>query len=150
MNEEIQEQITKIGWKVESIDDSINLLIKGSRKEILGEVLAFFGRNYSLMKVFLNVDREKNVLQLSQTLKMKPPNVLRELSKLKKEGLIEIVRTGAGGNVYRKKVIDDVLQLSVCLLKRFPSLIEEAPKKVTDEQTEVSTIENNTIEIQNT
>ena len=119
-SEEVARDIREIKWHQEAIDSSMELLIKANRDTILAEIMNFFGRSKRRAQVFLAVDGKRTVEDIVQLLDMKSPNVSRELTKLKKEGLVEIKRiTREGYYVYKKRRVDRILGISRTLRKRF-------------------------------
>lgn len=119
-SEEVARDIREIKWHQEAIDSSMELLIKANRETILAEIMSFFGRSKRRAQVFLVVDGKRTVEDITQLLDMKRPNVSRELTKLKKEGLVEIKRiTREGYYVYKKRRVDRILGISRTLRKKF-------------------------------
>lgn len=119
-SEEVARDIREIKWHQEAIDSSMELLIKANRETILAEIMSFFGRSKRRAQVFLVVDGKRTVEDIAQLLDMKRPNVSRELTKLKKEGLVEIKRiTKEGYYVYKKRRVDRILGISRTLRKKF-------------------------------
>ncbi|MCK4443483.1 MAG: MarR family transcriptional regulator [Thermoplasmata archaeon] len=118
-SEEVARDIREIRWHQEAIDSSMELLIKANRDAILSEIMAFFGKSRRRAQVFLAVDGQRTVEDITQMLAMKKPNVSAQLTGLKEEGLIEIKRITKSGYVYKKRRVDKILGISKKLKNKF-------------------------------
>jgi DNA-binding transcriptional ArsR family regulator len=119
-SDELAVDIKMIRWRQESIDSSMDLLLKANREAIMSEIESFFGNSKRRAQVFLAVDGKKSVGEIAQMLNIKMPNLSADLSKCAEEGLIERVPSAVkGGFVYKKKKIDMVLHVSEFLRKKF-------------------------------
>lgn len=119
VDEDVARDIREIKWHQEAIDSSMELLIKANKDAILAEIMNFFGRSERRAQVFLAVDGRRTVEGITQLLDMRGPNVSRELTKLKEEGLIEIKRITKEGFIYKKRRVDRILGISRMLKKKF-------------------------------
>lgn len=118
-SEEVARDIREIKWHQEAIDSSMELLIKANRDSILAEIMSFFRTSKRRAQVFLAVDGKRTVEDITQLLEMKKPNVSRELTKMKNEGLIEIKRITKRGYIYKKRRVDRILGISRTLRDMF-------------------------------
>ena len=118
-SKEVAQDIREIKWHQAAIDSSMELLIKANRESILPEIMMFFGKSKRRVEVFLAVDGKRTVDDIARLLKMKGPNVSRELTNLKQEGLIEIKRIKGEGYVYKKRRVDRILGISLRLKREF-------------------------------
>ncbi len=118
-SKEVAQDIREIKWHQAAIDSSMELLIKANRESILPEIMMFFGKSKRRVEVFLAVDGTRTVDDIARLLKMKGPNVSRELTNLKQEGLIEIKRIKREGYVYKKRRVDRILGISQRLKREF-------------------------------
>jgi DNA-binding MarR family transcriptional regulator len=118
-SEEVARDIREIKWHQEAIDSSMELLIKANREAILSEILGFFGKSRRRVQVYIAVDGNRTVEDITRFLQMKKPNVSSHLTKLKQEGLIEIKRITKAGYVYRKRRVDRILGISRKLRRKF-------------------------------
>ncbi len=110
---QIAQDVREIKWHQEAIDSSMELLIKANSKKILEEIFKFFGRSKRRAEVFLAVDGQRTVEDITELLGMQKPNVSRHLTSLKEEGLIEIKKIAKGGYyVYKRRRVDKILGLS--------------------------------------
>jgi DNA-binding transcriptional ArsR family regulator len=119
-SDELSIDIKEIRWRQESMDGSMDLLLKANREAIMADIEDFFGNSKRRAQVYLAVDGERSVGEIAQLLNMKMPNVSSDLSKCAEEGLIErIPDPSKGGFVWKKKRIDKVLHFSGYLRKKF-------------------------------
>lgn len=119
-SDELAIDIKEIRWRQESIDGSMDLLLKANREAIIAEIGNFFGNSKRRAQVYLAVDGDRSVGEITQLLNIKMPNVSTDLSKCADEGLIErIPAPSKGGFVWKKKRIDKVLHISEYLRKEF-------------------------------
>jgi len=119
-SDQILKDIREIKWHQESIDGSMELLIKANRDAILPEIMKFFGRSRRRAEIFLAVNGKRAVREIAEILGMKESNVSRELAKLKREGLIEIKRiTSEGYYIYCKGRVNRILRISQKLKEKF-------------------------------
>ncbi len=118
-SDELSQDIKEIKWHQEAIDASMEMLIRANRKQILAEILEFFGTSKRRAQVYLAVDGEHSVNAIADLLQMKHQNVSRDLMQLKDFGLIEIKSVSGGTIVYRKRKIDRVVGLSRELERKF-------------------------------
>ena len=115
----VAKDIREIKWHQEAIDSSMELLIKANGVQILEEIMSFFQKSKRRAEVYLAVNGKRTVSDIVQFLEMKAPNVSRELSKLKDEGLVEIKEIPSSGYVYKKRKVDRILKISKKLRKSF-------------------------------
>jgi DNA-binding transcriptional ArsR family regulator len=119
-SDELAIDIKEIRWRQESMDGSMDLLLKANREAIIAEIGNFFGNSKRRAQVYLAVDGDRSVGEITQLLNMKMPNVSTDLSKCAEEGLIERIPVPSkGGFVWKKKRIDKVLHISEYLRKKF-------------------------------
>ncbi len=111
-SDELSQDIKEIKWHQEAIDASMEMLIRANKKEILAEILGFFGNSKRRAQVYLAVDGERGVAAIATLLAMKGPNVSAELTLLKEFGLIEVKSASGSAVVYKKRKIDRILGLS--------------------------------------
>ncbi len=112
-SDQIAQDVREIKWHQEAIDSSMELLIKANSEKILEEIFKFFGRSKRKAEVFLAVDGQRTVEDITDFLGMQKPNVSRHLTSLKEEGLVEIKKVTRGGYyVYKRRRVDKILGLS--------------------------------------
>lgn len=119
-SDELAIDMKQIRWHQESMDSSMDLLLKANKEAIFGEVEAFFKKAKRRGEVYLAVDGKRTVDEIAQSLNMKAPNVSRDLTKCAEEGLIErLPRPDSSGYVWKKKRIDTVLRISQFVRHKF-------------------------------
>ena len=118
-SDELAIDIKKIRWRQESIDSSMDLLLKANKESIMADIGKFFGSSKRRVQVYLAVDGKRPVGELAQILHMRRPNVSGDLLKCADEGLIERIPSTKGGFLYKKKRIDKVLHIRQFLERKF-------------------------------
>jgi DNA-binding MarR family transcriptional regulator len=134
MSDALEKDVKEIKWKVEGMEKSIDLLVRANRKEIIADIMQFFGKSKERVRVFLEIDGEKTVGQLSDALGMKPENVSRRTTELDNEGLIQVKKTTRDGKVYEKTDKVKILNLDKLLRKEFKISDEKAEKEAPPEE----------------
>jgi DNA-binding transcriptional ArsR family regulator len=146
--EDMFEEVKKIRWHQEAIDSNIELITRAHGKEILREIMEFFGnvlgkkKAINRARIFLAVDGKSSVGKIADDLKLKLPNVSTEITKLKDMGLIEVKEVTKEGIIYKKRKVDTLLRISQKLIKDFELEKEvaavEVPEQpqVTEEKTQ--------------
>ena len=142
------EEVKKIRWHQEAIDSNIELITRAHGKEILREIMEFFGnvpgkkKAINRARIFLAIDGKRSVGKIADDLKLKLPNVSTEITKLKDMGLIEVKDVTKEGIIYKKRKVDALLRISQRLIKDFELEKEvaavEVPEQpqVTEEKTQ--------------
>ena len=113
----IQRRLDGLMWRVDSIDESVLLLTRAQRHAITEDILQVFKGQHGrlrerMTRVYLALDGRRSQRQISQLTGIAEPNVSVEISRLKREGLIEIVETSTSGNIYATKKSDALLGIS--------------------------------------
>jgi DNA-binding transcriptional ArsR family regulator len=95
--------IREINYKIEDIEKSVGLLLRGRRKEVIAELMeTCFKKSVEKVRVFLAIDGQSSINQIAARLEIKPPNVSRHIKDLLDHDLIN-VRTTVGGKVIYEK-----------------------------------------------
>lgn len=120
MPEHLERDIREIRYKVDGIDKSVDLLLRANRKQIIEDLMIFFGTSRDRIKVFVAIDGEKTVNQLVDNLKpIKQPNVSKRIAELIDEGLIYVKKSTNKGKIYDKTAKVRILNLEKELRKKF-------------------------------
>lgn len=119
MSDVMEKDVREIKYKVDGIDKSVDLLVRANRKQILEDLMAFFGKSKDRVKIFLAINGEKSVNQIAAEFKMKGPNVSRRISELEREGLIRVKETGGHSKIYEQTEKMAILNLRKGLQKKF-------------------------------
>jgi len=123
--EDLFEEVKKIRWHQEAIDSNIELITRAHGKEILREIMDFFGnapgkkKAINRARVYVAIDGKKVVGKIANDLKLPFPYVSQEITKLKDMGLIEVKKVTKEGIIYKKRKVDTLLRISQKLLKDF-------------------------------
>jgi len=113
MSDVVEKDVREIKWRVDGIEKSVDLLVRANRKQIINDLLEFFGRSKDRVKVFLKIDGEKTVDQITNELEMKKPNVSKRITELQDEELVKIKRITRQGYVYEKTEKVRILCLNI-------------------------------------
>jgi hypothetical protein len=120
MTDTLNRDVREIKNKVDDLDKSVDLLIRANRKEIITDLLEFFGYSIDRIKVFLAIDGNRTVTDLVAYLKpMIQPNVSKRISELSDEGLIYVKKSTNKGKIYDKTPKVKILNLEKVLKKKF-------------------------------
>lgn len=120
MTEHLERDVREIRHKVDGIDKSVDLLLRANRKEIVSDLMVFFGKSRDRVKVFLTVDGESTVNDLVKKLKpMRQPHVSTRIGELLTEDLIYVKKTTSHGKIYDKTTKVKILNLEKELAKKF-------------------------------
>lgn len=120
MTDHLERDVRAIRHKVDGIDKSVDLLLRANRKQIVDDLLEFFGKSKDRINVFLTVDGEKTVSQITTKLKpMKQPNVSSRITELFNEGLIYVKKSTKTGIIYDKTDKVKILNLEKTLRRKF-------------------------------
>ena len=119
MSDVTEKDDREIKWRVEGIEKSVDLLVRANRDEIIKDLMEFFGRSKNRVNVFLSIDGEKTVNQITKDLEMKKPNVSKRITELQDEGLVKIKKITKQGYIYEKTEKVRILNLEKILRKKF-------------------------------
>jgi hypothetical protein len=120
MTDILTKDVREIKYRVDGIDKSVDLLLRANRKEIIKDLMIFFGRSKDRIKVFLAIDGEKTVKELVRQLKpMIYPNVSKRITELLDEDLIYVKKTTKHGKIYDKTTKVKILNVEKELVKQF-------------------------------
>jgi hypothetical protein len=75
---ELHEKVDKILQRVESMDSFMPWLIRPQAQQIRDSLLAWFKKQSSAARVYLEIDGDRTVTAIGQRLGMKQPNVSRD------------------------------------------------------------------------
>jgi DNA-binding transcriptional ArsR family regulator len=117
MSDVVEKDVREIKYKVEAIEKSVDLLVRANRREIIEDLMTFFGKSRERVKVFVAIDGEKSVNQIADEIKVRPQNVSRRLTELEREGLSRLKRTDGASKVYEKTEKVAILNLEKVLGK---------------------------------
>jgi|SRR2546427_204243 len=122
----MEKDVREIKYRVGGIEKGVDLLLRANRKQIVEDLMGFFGRSTVRVKVFLAVDGERSVGEIVQLLAMKQPNVSATLTELEAEGLI-LIKAAGSSKVFMKTQKVEILKLDRELKKKFGDLASAPP-----------------------
>jgi predicted transcriptional regulator len=124
MSDVMEKDLREIKAKVEGIDKSVDLLVRANRKQIIEDLMAFFGKSKDRVKVFLAMDGEKSVNQIANELGMKVQNVSKRITELDREGLIRFKKLIGHSKIYEQTEKVAILNLKKEIEKKFGELAQ--------------------------
>jgi DNA-binding transcriptional ArsR family regulator len=132
MEDPTRKDIREINYKIEDIEKSVGLLLRGRRKEVITELMATcFKNSAQKAKVFLAIDGESSVGDLAFRLGIKRPNVSLHIADLLEHDLIAIRTTEGGRVIYEKTSQVKRLKLEEFLIETFGKSIIPPSKETT-------------------
>ena len=139
MEDPTRKDVREINYKIEDIEKSVGLLLRGRRKEVIAELMeTCFKKSVEKARVFLAIDGESSIGQIADRLKIKPPNVSRHIKDLVEHDLIKI-RTAEGGKIiYEKTSQVKRIRLEEFLVETFGSALT-SPQNLTPSTTQEGT-----------
>jgi hypothetical protein len=118
-DQQILSRLARIEHKVDSLEQTTAFALRAESEKHFNSVKKIFGRSMRKAQVYLAVDGGKGVQELATHLHMKRQNVGPELRYLAAEGLIEIIDTHAGKDIWGKKPVDRTLRITKFLEQEF-------------------------------
>jgi DNA-binding MarR family transcriptional regulator len=115
----VERDINEIKNRVTGLDNSVDLLLRASRKQITDDLMIFFGRSLDRIKVFLAIDGEKTVGEIAKKIKIDRTNVSRRITELLREDLVYLIENTQKGKVYAMTRKVKILNLQKELKKKF-------------------------------
>src|SRR6266849_6534132 len=105
-DQQILNRLAKIEHKVDSLERTTAFALRAEAQKHFDSVKEIFRNGKRRAQVYLAADGQRSVHQIAEYLGMQPPNVSRELQTLAEEGLLEIIDTDGGANIWCKTPID--------------------------------------------
>ena len=118
-DQQILNRLSKIEHKVDSLEQTTAFALRADAEKHSASVWEIFKKSKRRAQVYLAADGVMSVLEIAKHLGMKPPNVSPELKLLAEEGLIKIVDTSGGRDIWAKNPIDHTLRISRLLQKEY-------------------------------
>lgn len=128
MSDISEKDVREIKYKVEGIEKSVDLLVRANRKQIVDDLMLFFGKSRDRVKVFLSIDGEKSVSKIASELNMRDQNVSKRTSELEREGLIRVRKTIGHSKIFEQTEKVAILNLNRELEKKFGSVSRTTPE----------------------
>lgn len=103
MEDPTRRDVREINYKIEDIEKSVGLLLRGRRKEVIAELMeTCFKKSVEKVRVFLAIDGLSSVNEIAARLGIKRQNVGRHLGDLLDHDLIKVKSTEGGKIIYEK------------------------------------------------
>lgn len=118
-DQQILNRLAKIEHKVDSLDQTTAFALRAEADKHARTVKLIFGRSVRKAQVYLAANGLRGVEEIANHLKMKRQNVGPELKKLGDEGLLEIMDSVGGRDIWTKKAVDRTLRITKFLLDEF-------------------------------
>jgi len=118
-DQQILSRLARIEHKVDSLEQTTAFALRAESEKHFNSVKKIFGQSMRKAQVYLAVDGRKGVQELANHLHMKRQNVGPELKYLAAEGLLEIIDTQAGKDIWGKKPVDRTLRITRFLEEEF-------------------------------
>lgn len=118
-DQQILSRLAKIEHKVDSIDQTAAFALRADSQRHTAEVKKIFKNSKRRAQVYLAANGSRGVEEIAKHLGMQRQNVGPDLKLLREEGLVEIVDTVGGRDIYAKKPVDHTLRISKQLRDEF-------------------------------
>lgn len=115
----ILSRLSRIEHKVDSMDQTQAFALRADADKHFKSVQAIFKSGKRRAQIYLAADGARGVQEIAKHLKMQRQNVGPELKKLAAEGMLEIVDTNGGKDIWAKKPVDRTLRISQFLQEEF-------------------------------
>ena len=116
-DQQILRRLANIEHKIDSLEQTTAFALRANAERHFESVRAVFGDSVRRVQVYLAANGQRSVQDIADLLGMRQPNVSRELSRLKQEGLIEVIEKEGGETYWAKKPIDRTVRISQLLMK---------------------------------
>lgn len=127
MSDVVEKDVREIRQKVDALDKSVDLLVRANRKQIIEDLMVFFGNSKDRVKVFLAIDGEKSVNEVTSETHIALPNVSRRVTELEHEGLVRFKKMRARYKIYEQTEKVAIINLTKELRKKFGDLTQDKP-----------------------
>ena len=128
-NQQVLSRLGVIEHKVDSLEQTTAFALRAEAAKHQGTVKLIFGRSKRKAQVYLAADGTRGVQEVAAHLHMQRQNITPELKKLQDEGLLEIVATSGGKDLWGKKPIDQTLRITHFLCEEFGLERDGRPKR---------------------
>lgn len=118
-DQNILSRLSRIEHKVDSMDQTQAFALRADAEKHFKSVQAIFQSGKRRAQIYLAADGVRGVQEIAKHLRMQRQNVGRDLKKLAAEGMLEIVDTNGGKDIWAKKPVDRTLRISQFLQNEF-------------------------------
>jgi DNA-binding MarR family transcriptional regulator len=118
-DQQILNRLSRIEHKVDSLEQTTAFALRAESDKHFQSVKEIFRRSIRKAQVYLAVDGTKGVQEIAAHLHMQRQNVGPELKALASEGLLEIIDSQGGRDIWAKKPVDRTLRIATFLQQQF-------------------------------
>ncbi|MGA2635755.1 MAG: ArsR family transcriptional regulator [Terracidiphilus sp.] len=118
-DQQILSRLSRIEHRVDSIDQTQAFALRADDAKHSNTVKEIFKTGTRRAQVYLAADGTRGVDEIAKHLKMKRPNVSRELKVLFEEGMLEIADATGRRDIWGRKAIDRTLRISAYLRREY-------------------------------
>jgi DNA-binding MarR family transcriptional regulator len=118
-DQQILNRLARIEHKVDSLEQTTAFALRADSEKHFNSVKEIFRKSKRRAQVYLAVDGQKGVKEIAEHLRMKRQNVGPELKGLSEEGLLEIIDSQGGKDVWGKKPVDRTLRITKFLKEQY-------------------------------
>ena len=118
-DQQILRRLANIEHKIDSLEQTTAFALRADADRHFESVRKIFGKGKRRVQVYLAANGQKSVQDIADSLGMRQPSVSKELKRLRKEGLIEIIEKEGGKTYWAKKPIDRTVRISQLLMKEY-------------------------------
>jgi hypothetical protein len=118
-DQQILSRLARIEHKVDSMDQTQAFALRADADKHFKSVEAIFKSGKRRAQIYLAADGSRGVQEIAKHLNMQRQNVGPELKKLATEGMLEVVDTAGGKDIWAKKPVDRTLRISQFLQTEF-------------------------------
>src|SRR5690606_5569529 len=108
-DQQILSRLARIEHRVDSIDQTSAFALRAEAEKHFESIKQIFGRSKRRAQVYLAANGEMGVQEIAEHLGMKRQNVGPDLKFLADEGLLELVDSRNGRDIWAKKALDRTL-----------------------------------------
>lgn len=126
-DQQILSRLGKIEHKVDSLDQTHAFALRADSDKHLAVAKAIFGGSKRRAQIYLAANGSRSVQEIASHLRMQRQNVGPELKRLAEEGLLEIVDTSGGRDIWAKKAIDRTVRISQFLRQEYSLGVDGRP-----------------------
>jgi DNA-binding MarR family transcriptional regulator len=118
-DQQILNRLARIEHRVDSIDQTSAFALRAEAEKHFNSVMQIFRNSKRLAQVYLAADGTRGVKEIAKHLGMQRQNVGPALKELGREGLLELIDSQGGKDIWSKKALDRTLRVSKHIQKVF-------------------------------
>lgn len=118
-NQQVLNRLGLIEHKVDSLEQTTAFALRAEASKHRASAMDIFKKSKRRAQVYLAADGNRGVQEIAEHLKMKRQNITPELRVLKDQGLLEIVGSSGGRDLWGKTPIDRTLRITQVVCEEF-------------------------------